>query len=216
LSRHSSLNELRGLVGLFTPRDLFPCVEDPQKLTYLDLEACFGDLCNLSECTYLKRIQSEAAPRADILSIDMLVGKWSEDALSDDDNDEGLETQTFESQENSIAIVMKQESSNGDCIPKSPLDISSGPAVPADVCLTPTKRDIEPEPVLPNDLKLPEPVESQRNCSQDDILSAKSLQDEDILVYDDYKADLDKIRGIVKVILNGGYVELQSVKAAPC
>jgi hypothetical protein len=156
-------------------------------------------------------------PRADFLSIQMLVGKWMDDALSDDENDDGLETQTFESQENSIAIVMKQESINGDCIPKSPLDISSGPEVAADVTIAPTEQDIGTEPILPNCLKLSEPTESQPNYSQDDdILPTRLPQDEDILVEDDYKADMDRIRRIVEAILDGGKVQLQSVKAAGC
>jgi hypothetical protein len=144
----------------------------------------------------------------------MLMGKWLDDALSDDDNDEGLETQTFESQENSIAIAMKQESTNGNCSPKSCLNMPSGAVVAPDGTLAPTEPDIEPEPILETGLELPEPIESKPNCSQDDIFSTKLLQDEDILVDDDYKADLERIRDIVDIILKGGEVELQSVKAA--
>ena len=204
MSRHSSLNELRSLVRVLNPCDLFPCVEDAQKLAYLDLDACFGDLCDLTDCTYLKRIRKEAKPQADVPSVEILLGTWLDDALSDDDNisHDGVEAQAFESQENSIAMIMKQESANDDRVRKSCLEVSNVLVEAVRVPPAPAL-EVELELIPPNDLNLAEPLESQSNCSRDD----------DILVHDDYKADMDRIKQVVEVILNGGDVELQSVRA---
>ena len=92
LSRHSSLNELRSLVDLFKPRDLFPCVEDPDKLTYLDLEGCFGDLCDLTNCTYLKNVRPKSNVTPEEALEKMLAERWAYDDISEDESDEDDET----------------------------------------------------------------------------------------------------------------------------
>jgi len=77
------LNELREFVALFKPLDLHPCVEDPKKLTYLDLEGCFGDICDLSSCSYLKSKAkvSEAVAKAALETV--LAEQWAYDDISD-------------------------------------------------------------------------------------------------------------------------------------
>ncbi len=85
MSRHSSLNELRNLVQLLNPKDLYPCVEDPQKLTYLDLEGCFGDVCNLSQCTYLKdRVEIKTEEDAEEVLRLVLAERWGYDDISEE------------------------------------------------------------------------------------------------------------------------------------
>ena len=87
LSRHSSLNELRGLVRLVKPRDIYSCVvEDSQNLTHLNLEACFGDLCDLSKCIYLKPIRTGPVIQADALNIAVFGGE-PEYSVSSEDED---------------------------------------------------------------------------------------------------------------------------------
>jgi hypothetical protein len=90
------LNELRSLVRLLRPRDIFPCVED-QKFAYLDLKSCFGDSCDLTDCTYLRnsRYSGEDAEKA----LDTILSEsWAYDNISDtedsnevDDRDSGDE-----------------------------------------------------------------------------------------------------------------------------
>jgi ankyrin repeat protein len=76
-------------VQLFNPKDLCPCVEDPQKLTYLDLEGCFGDICDLSQCTYLKKGASkETAEDAEMALHTMLTERWGYDDISDEEVDD--------------------------------------------------------------------------------------------------------------------------------
>jgi len=88
LSRHSSLNELRSLVDLFKPRDIFPCVEDPDKLTYLDLEGCFGDLCDLTNCTYLKDVKPESNLSPEEALEKMLAERWTYDDINEEESDD--------------------------------------------------------------------------------------------------------------------------------
>ena len=65
--------------------DLFPCVEDPEKLSYLDLEGCFGDLCDLSNCTYLGMISRN---NVDTAIQKMLQERWSYDGLDEEEDGE--------------------------------------------------------------------------------------------------------------------------------
>jgi hypothetical protein len=83
------LNELRSLVQLFKPRDLYPCVEDPEKLTYLDLEGCFGDLCDLSECEYLKQRGTIVKGDTNTAIQKILQERWSSDDLDEHEDEEG-------------------------------------------------------------------------------------------------------------------------------
>ncbi|KAH8150797.1 uncharacterized protein LAJ45_04978 [Morchella importuna] len=62
-SRHSSYSELRGLVALFRPRDIYPCVVDTQSWDESKtMENLFGDLCEGEAFTHdemMKRILNE-------------------------------------------------------------------------------------------------------------------------------------------------------------
>lgn len=74
---------------LFGPIDLCPCVEDPQKLTYLDLEGCFGDTCDLSQCTYLKNnVSKESGVDVDAALQIILTERWGYDDISEEELDE--------------------------------------------------------------------------------------------------------------------------------
>ena len=87
---------------LFNPKDLCPCVEDPQKLTYLDLEGCFGDICDLSQCTYLKKGAGKmTAEDAEMALHTMLTERWGYDDISDeevDDKDDNVQDSEDETQ----------------------------------------------------------------------------------------------------------------------
>ena len=89
MSRHSSLNELRDLVRLLKPQDIFPCVEDPLKLTYLDLTGCFGDLCDLTKGTYMKKIGAVLDVSAEIALQQILEERWAYDEISDEESENG-------------------------------------------------------------------------------------------------------------------------------
>ena len=77
------MNELRDLVSLFQPIDLFPCVEDRQKLAYLDLEGCFGDICDLKGCTYIKAKREYSDSEVEEALRTVLEEKWAYDDISD-------------------------------------------------------------------------------------------------------------------------------------
>ncbi|ODQ55858.1 hypothetical protein SAICODRAFT_5074 [Saitoella complicata NRRL Y-17804] len=48
-SRHASLTELQALIKLFHPRDIYPCVVADERLSYVNMEACFGHLVTRTE-----------------------------------------------------------------------------------------------------------------------------------------------------------------------
>jgi hypothetical protein len=118
LSRHSSLNELRDLVGLLKPRDIHPCVEDPEKLTYLDLEGCFGDLCDLSNCAYLARTRGLSFENSEIALQKVMAERWVYDDISDDgfDEDSNMNSVERESEVSNalIASLTLSDSSSDD------------------------------------------------------------------------------------------------------
>ena len=97
------MNELRALVGLLKPRDLFPCVEDPEKLTYLDLKGCFGDLCDLTDCTYLKQVGAISSVKADVALENMLAERWAYDDIEEAEHEE-------EDAETSSVVELDRES----------------------------------------------------------------------------------------------------------
>jgi hypothetical protein len=75
------------LVSLVKPKDIFPCVEDPLKLTYLDLEGCFGDICDISKGSYLRKIGTESRLAAEMALQKVLEERWAYDEISDDESD---------------------------------------------------------------------------------------------------------------------------------
>jgi hypothetical protein len=70
------------------PKDIFPCVEDPLKLTYLDPNGCFGDLCDLSNGSYMRKIGAVSSLSAEMALEKMLEERWRCDDISDDESDE--------------------------------------------------------------------------------------------------------------------------------
>lgn len=63
-------------------------MEDLEKLTYLDLEGCFGDLCNLTNGAYLRSRSSIAHANPDAALQKVLAERWAYDDMSDDEPDE--------------------------------------------------------------------------------------------------------------------------------
>ncbi|KAL7268699.1 hypothetical protein RUND412_008666 [Rhizina undulata] len=59
-SRHSSLSELRDFVGIFRPKDIYPCVVDDRYWgEEKSMESLFGDLCGGMEFTHDKEMQKK-------------------------------------------------------------------------------------------------------------------------------------------------------------
>jgi hypothetical protein len=65
---------------------MYPCVEDPEKLTYLDLESCFGDLCDLTNCAYLKQVGAISNTDPQDALDKVLMERWAYDDLSEDES----------------------------------------------------------------------------------------------------------------------------------
>jgi len=77
------------MVRLFSPKDIFPCVEDPAKLTYLDLEGCFGDVVDLKECRYLKEVVGKLSLEGGQMKLEDVVKEhWAYDDISEDEEEE--------------------------------------------------------------------------------------------------------------------------------
>ena len=194
LSRHSSLNELRSLVSLLKPRDIFPCVEDPEKLTYLDLEGCFGDLCNLAYGTYLRnRTIISHANREEALER-VLTEHWAHDDLSEDEADD----------EDDVLVTLEspaRESELPHSSDHSPVTKCSGVG---QVLFSEGKvMDIA---VNGGDEKKDE-IRQQGNCSS----STELPESNDALLYDDQISCLDMINYYIEIGRKGANVRLKSV-----
>jgi hypothetical protein len=107
-------------VSVLKPRDLFPCVEDPEKLTYLDLKGCFGDLCDLSNCTYLKNRGSVSHANSDEALQRVLAERWAYDDISEDESDD---------EENSVVSTANSEHESEHDSP-SPVPVEEYPKAP--------------------------------------------------------------------------------------
>jgi len=103
------LNELRDLVRLFSPKDIFPCVEDPAKLTYLDLEGCFGDIVDLKECRYLKEVVGNLSLEGGEVKLEDVVKElWAYDDISEDEEEESQDESQDHSERMQLLSVSGQ------------------------------------------------------------------------------------------------------------
>jgi hypothetical protein len=110
------LNELRKFVALFKPLDLHPCVEDPTKLVYLDLEGCFGDVCDLSNCAYLKSKPRVSKIIADEALKSILDEQWGYDDLNEPEEEDEPDSQAFSVQSYSQGLIERSFRSTGNII----------------------------------------------------------------------------------------------------
>jgi hypothetical protein len=193
-------------VKLFKPRDLFPCVEDPQKLSYLDLEGCFGDICDLKENTYLKQrnVSMSDEDAKDALQT-VLAERWAYDDISDEeasDEDEDDETVVQTDDEPSVTDPVKTQSEHSP----SQTELSASFFVS-------TKEnnviadDTEDEEEGPPTMDLPVPVFE----SVDDVLPL-SQESTSILYKDSQVANEEMVEYYVRLACNGGAITLRSVK----
>ena len=192
---------------LFKPRDLFPCVEDPQKLTYLDLEGCFGDICDLSGCTYLKQkgISLSNNDALDALQT-MLAERWAYDDISDeeasdeDDDDEESVVQTdYEpSATGPVNTQSKQSESQNELSPSFFVSTEEN-AVIAD-----ETGDEEEDSQIPDlTVQVIETVEDTLSSSQEST---------SVLFKDSQVADVKIVEHYIQLASKGGVISLRSVE----
>ena len=77
-------------------------------MVYLDLEGCFGDICDLSQCSYLAQREKVSVARADETLETILAERWAYDDISDDeefDEENSAESQNTYEEAPSPAIV---------------------------------------------------------------------------------------------------------------
>lgn len=194
MSRHSSLNELRNLVQLLNPKDLYPCVEDPQKLTYLDLEGCFGDVCDLSHCTYLKNSAKTKTEEngEEVLQL-MLAERWGDDDISDGgvDTDDSSVVESDDSTQNSVAGVERSDIRQSEQVANCYKEGNGA---------TEDQTDDEQEP-----------NEVGWFPQLDDAIVALSQESTTVLCRDSHPANSDMIQYFSEYARDGGNIRLTSV-----
>lgn len=192
MARHSSLNELRNLVQLLSPTDLYPCVEDPQKLTYLDLEACFGDVCNLSQCTYLKdRAENKTEEDGEEALRLMLAGRWGYDDISEEvDNDEDSIVESDDPQDPVTEVDLSDIEQFEQVITRHKEGNDT----------TEDETDTEHEP-----------KDDGRYIQLEDAMVASSQESTTVLCRDSHPTNLDMIQYFFEHARDGGNIRLSSV-----
>lgn len=147
-SRHSSHSELRGLVSVFRPRDIYPCVVDDAGWDESKtMEYLFGDLCEGNEFAHdremrvkvdeERRIQDVAEDERAVLEMEsqMMLDRTQLDSLSKFDP-RVLKERLRRVQEEEGKLLAKVKAVGSSTAGSSPL--SSQPATP-----TPLKRPMD-------------------------------------------------------------------------
>jgi hypothetical protein len=193
-------------VQLFKPRDLFPCVEDPQKLSYLDLEGCFGDICDLSGCTYLKQkgISLSDNDAKDALQT-MLAERWAYDDISDE------EASDEEGDDESIAQTDYQPSATGPDDTQSKPSVSQNELTPSFFVSTEENAVIADETGDDEEDSQTPDLIIQAIETVEDTLSS-SQESTGVLFKDSQVADVRMVEHYIQLAGKGGVISLRSVE----
>ena len=178
---------------LFGPKDLCPCVEDPQKLTYLDLEGCFGDVCDLSQCTYLREeVSKKSGVDVDEAVQIMLNERWGYDDISEDElDDDSSGRYSDDETQDRVAISPRNHNYR-----------SPGLAGPDEERADTTEDEATNEN---------ESSEEPQNMRSDGSVITSSQESTTVLHRDSAVANHDMIQLYLEHIAKGGSVQLKSV-----
>ena len=208
------MNELRSLVQLFNPRDLYPCVEDPDKLTYLDLEGCFGDLCDLSESEYLTQMGTTVKVDPDIAIQKVLQERWPYDDLDEDEDEDeenniveiDQEDSKFQSRNSSYSIVnelfdLRKRSSGLVAVYKQSHDLEAA----SDTVEEPVE-SISSSQLWSHHTNRGADHQTAHGADNEPLLSSQ-----DIIFQDDQIADTELVEYFYEVASKGGNINLKSL-----
>lgn len=204
LSRHSSLNELRSLVDLLKPEDIFPCVEDPDKLTYLDLQGCFGDLCDLTDSAYLKSRSSITHANPDAALQKVLAERWAYDDVSEDE--------PVEEEVSSVAIASPKPISEWNTSSSQTHVKESSEAIQITVTTLVQPEEVNLEGLKVDSVKIPEEYSSVEQFRDGCEKGASDFPEADVLWCDDQISNADLINHYIEVARKGSYVRLKAVE----
>jgi hypothetical protein len=182
-------------------------VEDAEKLTYLDLEGCFGDLCDLRNCIYLSNRGSVSHANPDEALQRILAERWAYDDISEDEPDD---------EENSLVSTTSPEHESGsgrhhsssqmhikECSEAPQSHVSEAVVMQVDVIL----EDARGNNVGPQSEYL---TSTQSPGGRDAALS--DLPEGDDVLFDDHQvSNVDMINYYVEIARNCGDVGLKSV-----
>ena len=166
--------------------DIFPCVEDPQKLAYLDLKGCFGDLV---DCAYWNKfgvrssIQNKALER-------ILEERWAYDDLGED-AEEDSQNISMMSVDSQLSYGGEKERSSEESPEISMIGVVDG-------------KDIEPESNL-------DEVSNSRVTDNDREISGSPQEDSDVLLRDERFANVELVNFYLEIASRGGSLSLRSV-----
>jgi len=185
-------------VSVLKPRDLFPCVEDPEKLTYLDLKGCFGDLCDLSNCTYLKNRGSVSHANSDEALQRVLAERWAYDDISEDEPDD---------EENSVVSTANSEHESEHDSP-SPMPVEERPEAPQGHLSEAVVMQIEVVLEDGREINVGDDLTPRQSPEGRDV---DVRGDDDVLFNDCHVSNIDMIKYYMEVARKGGNIGLKSV-----
>lgn len=208
------MSELRDLVGLFKPRDIHPCVEDPEKLTYLDLEGCFGDLCDMSNCTYLAQIRGLPVDNSEEAVENVMAERWAYDDISDDGLDEDS------SMNSAVDVELEPKVSNATITnltvnqPNTNDPVSGSILSPTRVNTRERKTDdpLNEKPI--NERPNKQIVTRNMSSSRHDVKETAPLSSQEsitILWQDNQVSNTEMIHYYMDIVSEGGNITLKSV-----
>ena len=182
------------------PRDLFPCVEDPEKLTYLDLKGCFGDLCDLSNCTYLRNRGSVSHANPDEALQKVLAERWAYDDISEDEPDD---------EENSVVSTANSEHESERHDSPSHIPVEECPEAPQ--CHVSEAVVMQVEIVLEDGSNVGPQSDHLTSRQSPERRDVDLREDDDVLFNDCHVSNIDMINFYMEVARKGGNIGLKSV-----
>ena len=189
---------------LLNPRDIYPCVEDPERLTYLDLEGCFGDICELSNSAYVKQVQKVDDFNYESALRSVLAERWAYDDLSDEE---------LESEE-----TANQNQEESQSTPTTVLDSSSNDTMTASLAISVTSKfvleDDDPTADEESDDEDADEVASkaQAEVDEEDLVKTTSSQASfDVLVYETESVNVELVQYYMEIASKGERISLKSV-----
>lgn len=166
-------------------------MEDTQKLSYLDLQGCFGDICDLSQCTYLRNGVGVNKTGEDVESVLhlMLTERWGYDDISEEEADE--EDDSVQNSEAETRVIERKRNHHSQDL----VDQNGGRADS-----TEDETDYEKEPT-----KILEDARSE-------CLNVSMSQESTTVLYrDSPTANPEMIQYYLEHITKGGSIRLKSV-----
>jgi hypothetical protein len=177
-------------------------VEDPEKLTYLDLKGCFGDLCDLSNCTYLRNRGSVSHANPDEALQRVLAERWAYDDISEDEPDD---------EENSVVSTTNSEHESERHQSPSHMHVKE--------CSEAPQGHVSEAVVMEIEVVLEDGREIDVGPRRDHLTSTQSPErrdvdlrgGDDVLFNDRHVSNIDMINYYMEVARKGGNIGLKSV-----